>query len=235
MMPRVDAGLRGEPLEQRRRIRVEIDRVGIGVESRQRAVEVEAAAAGGGRRGGLAISSRGEVTLPSLYCRRHGTSRYATRPNQVRVPEGSCCRLSRISDAQANTSRPATTRRSRRIRSRRSCGGISIACRSAAREPGAVVGVDDEGVLQLLRGAGQLAQHEHAVLVVTRRDELLRDEVHAVVQRADDAEVGELVERDEAPQDQRVLAIADRAVRGTAAVADVDAATLASISCSSEA
>ena len=34
-------------------------------------------------------------------------------------------------------------------------------------------------------------------LVVARRHELFRDEVHAVVQRADDAEVGELKERDE--------------------------------------
>ena len=53
--------------------------------------------------------------------------------------------------------------------------------------------------------ARERAQYQDAVLVVTRRDELLRHEVHAVVQRADDAEVGESIERDEAGQLERAL------------------------------
>ena len=53
-----------------------------------------------------------------------------------------------------------------------------------------VVGIDDERLRQLARGAGELGEHEHAALVVARGDELLGDEVHAVVQAADEAHVG---------------------------------------------
>ena len=73
-----------------------------------------------------------------------------------------------------------------------------------------IVGIDDQRVLELLRRAGERAQHEHAVLVVSRRDELLGDQVHAVVQRADDAEVREAVERDEAAAAERRLVVVDR-------------------------
>ena len=62
------------------------------------------------------------------------------------------------------------------------------------REGGArlleVVGVDDERLGQLARGAGELAQDQHALLVVPRRDELLGHQVHAVVQAAHVADVG---------------------------------------------
>src|SRR5881396_3180442 len=55
--------------------------------------------------------------------------------------------------------------------------------------PGEVVRVDDERVPQLVGRAREPAQDEHAVLVVANRDELLGDEVHAVVERGDHAEV----------------------------------------------
>ena len=48
--------------------------------------------------------------------------------------------------------------------------------------------------------AGQLAQNQDAVEVVARRDEFLRDQVHPVVQRRDDAEVGEPIQRHELGQ-----------------------------------
>ena len=70
------------------------------------------------------------------------------------------------------------------------------------------------GFPQLLRGAGQAAQHQHAVLVIPRGDELLRDQVHPVVQRAHDAEVRETIERDEARQLERGLVVVDRRRQG---------------------
>lgn len=66
-----------------------------------------------------------------------------------------------------------------------------------------VVRIDDERVVQLLRGARHLAEHQHAVLVLSCRDEFLGDEIHAVVQRADDAEVSETVQCHEAPDAER--------------------------------
>ena len=105
-----------------------------------------------------------------------------------------------MSDAQPNTLRPATTRRIARMRARRSLARHVDRLDQRVGEAVDVVRIDDERLVQLLRRARQRAQHQHAVLVVARRDELLGDEVHPVVQRADDAEVREAVERDEARQ-----------------------------------
>ena len=52
-----------------------------------------------------------------------------------------------------------------------------------------VVGVHDERLGELARGAGELAEHEHALFVVAGGDELLGDEVHAVVEAAHVADV----------------------------------------------
>ena len=57
-----------------------------------------------------------------------------------------------------------------------------------------VVGIDDQRLGQLARRAGELRQHQHALLVVARGDELLRDQVHAVVQAGDEAQVGGAVD-----------------------------------------
>ena len=70
----------------------------------------------------------------------------------------------------------------------------------AAVNPRSSYGIDDQRLGQLLRRAGQLAQNQHAVEIVARGDELLRHKVHAVVQRRDDAEVREPVERHELRQ-----------------------------------
>ena len=60
---------------------------------------------------------------------------------------------------------------------------------------GDVVRVDEERRLQLLGGAGELGEHERAGIVgVLGGDELLGDEVHAVVERRDEADAGEPVE-----------------------------------------
>ena len=75
------------------------------------------------------------------------------------------------------------------MRSRCSSADIGSAVASAALASLEIVRVDDQRLGQLARGAGELAQHEHAALVVARGDELLRDQVHAVVQAAHVAEV----------------------------------------------
>src|SRR6266567_7933299 len=53
----------------------------------------------------------------------------------------------------------------------------------------AMVRVDERRIVQLTRGARELRQHEHPLLVVTRGDELLGDQVHAVVEARDHAHV----------------------------------------------
>ena len=85
-----------------------------------------------------------------------------------------------------------------------------------------VVRIDDEGVLQLLRRTRQLAQHQHAVLVVARGDEFLGDQVHPVVQRADDAEVRETVERHQRLDPQRRGLIRDERCTVGCTVAPVE-------------
>ncbi len=60
-----------------------------------------------------------------------------------------------------------------------------------------VVWIDDDGLLEFLCRACQGAQHKDTVLVVPGGDELLCNEIHSIVQRADDAEVREPVERDQ--------------------------------------
>ena len=58
-----------------------------------------------------------------------------------------------------------------------------------------VVGVDLHGIGQLAGSAGELRQHQHAAQVGAGGDEFLRDQVHDVVQRADDATGRDPVER----------------------------------------
>src|SRR5437870_1238136 len=57
-----------------------------------------------------------------------------------------------------------------------------------------VVGVDQQRVAQLARAPREAAQDQHAVPVVANGDELLRDQVHPVVERGHHAEVGVTVE-----------------------------------------
>ena len=126
--------------------------------------------------------------------RRRPTRRRGRRGSRRVYPARNPCPFrrssrSRMSDAQARTSRPATRRRSACMRRRRSQAGMSMRARDRRGEAALVVRIDDQRLGQLLRGAGQLAQNQHAVEVVARGDELLGDEVHPVVQRRDDAEV----------------------------------------------
>ena len=102
-----------------------------------------------------------------------------------------------MSEAQPKTLRPATLRRMARMRSRRSSASMSMARVMAAANPSTSYGLMMSASRNSSRRAGERAQHQHAVLVVSRRDELFRDEIHPVVQRADDAEIGHAVERDE--------------------------------------
>src|SRR4051812_3894652 len=53
-----------------------------------------------------------------------------------------------------------------------------------------VVGIHDQCFRQLTRGAGEEAEDQHTPFVVTRRNEFFRDEIHAVVEARDHAEIG---------------------------------------------
>ena len=57
-----------------------------------------------------------------------------------------------------------------------------------------VVRIDHQRLAELVGRARELAQHQHAVVVEPRRDELLRDEVHAVAQRRHQHHVGGAIE-----------------------------------------
>ena len=56
-----------------------------------------------------------------------------------------------------------------------------------------VVRIHDQRFGELTRRAGELAEQEHAAFIVARGDELLRDEIHPVVQAADEAEIGRAI------------------------------------------
>ena len=75
------------------------------------------------------------------------------------------------------------------MRTRCSAAGITSASGHRLCRLVEVVRIDDERLGQLARRAGERAEHQHAALVVARGDELLGDQVHAVVQAADVAEV----------------------------------------------
>ncbi len=77
-----------------------------------------------------------------------------------------------------------------RIRSRCSSGCIVSASWSAAAHWSASYGLTTSASASSRDAPGELRQDQHALLVVARGDELLGDEVHAVVQAADEAQVG---------------------------------------------
>ena len=131
-----------------------------------------------------------------------------------------------MSDAHARTSRPATRRRIACILRRRSHTGISTARSIAAVNPLIVVRIDDQGLRELLRGAGQLAQNQHAVVIVARGDEFLRDQIHPVVQRRDDAETRQPIQSHELRQRKRPLQVANRPLLRSLAVRPVHARDL---------
>src|ERR1051326_6765346 len=57
-----------------------------------------------------------------------------------------------------------------------------------------VIGIDKQGVGKFASSAGEGTEDEDAVFIVPRRDILLGDQVHAVVQRGDQADVGGTIE-----------------------------------------
>ena len=52
------------------------------------------------------------------------------------------------------------------------------------------IGIHDQRSGQLPGGAREAAQDQHAALVISRADEFLRDQVHAIMEAADVAEIG---------------------------------------------
>jgi hypothetical protein len=85
-----------------------------------------------------------------------------------------------------------------------------------------VVGVHEQGLLEVARGAGEAAEHEHAAQVVARGHEFLGHEVHAVVQAAHVADVGGAVV---AHDDVRLVVLAqqDERLPVRSAIRGVDA------------
>ena len=86
-----------------------------------------------------------------------------------------------------------------------------------------VVRIHDQRFGELVRGSGELAQHEHAVAVDARRDVLLGDEIHAVAQRRDEHHVGRAVARGELDLVHRVVHVVNRRALCKVAVRAVDA------------
>ena len=72
-------------------------------------------------------------------------------------------------------------------------------------------GVHQHGLVQLARRAGEARQHQHAAMVGARGDELLGDQIHAVVQRRHDAHRGRAVERGDLRRLAMLVDVDDRA------------------------
>ena len=53
-----------------------------------------------------------------------------------------------------------------------------------------IVRTDDQGFRQFSRGARKLREDQHASLIVAGRDKFLGDQVHTVMQAADEAQIG---------------------------------------------
>ena len=73
-----------------------------------------------------------------------------------------------------------------------------------------VVGIDAERLAHGLRRAGHPGEQEHAGVVRLTRDELLRDEVHAVAKRGDERDRGVAIERRELRTGHGAVDVADR-------------------------
>jgi hypothetical protein len=98
---------------------------------------------------------------------------------------------------------------------------MSRACSIAVGHAVDVVGVDVQGLGHLVGGAGELAEHEHAVAVGAGRGELLGDEVHAVAQRRHEHDVGGAVQADQLGLREAAVQVVDRrAVEGRPAAVD---------------
>ena len=82
-----------------------------------------------------------------------------------------------------------------------------------------VVGVHEPGLAQLLGGAGELGEHEGAVVLVAAGDVLLGDEVHPVAVGGDDHDVGGAVERGHLGAGERGVEVGDRRAADAAEVA----------------
>ena len=105
---------------------------------------------------------------------------------------------------------PATIRRIATHAPRRSSRGMSSARSSASAKSSMSYGLMMSASSQFLRRACQRTQNQHAVVIVPCGHELLGHEVHAVVQRTDDAEVRQPIERNETRQRQSGLVVVDR-------------------------
>src|SRR6478736_1935279 len=75
-------------------------------------------------------------------------------------------------------------------------GGLHVnRAHDGVLEPVDVVRIHQEGLLELVRGAGEFTEHQGAVVVRPGRDVFLGDQVHAVAQGCDEHDVGGQVQR----------------------------------------
>ena len=160
--------------------------------------------------------ARSRSRATSSRCSRRGSVSGGVRPwgsagrfHQTASGTSSRRRAERIFPAHRYTLLAATAARIRCIRRCRSSRGISRADRMASAISSMANGIDLQRVGQLAGRAGELAEDQHAVLVGPAGDELLGDQVHPVVQRADDAEVGQPVQGHHLDRPEVLLAVDD--------------------------
>ena len=70
-------------------------------------------------------------------------------------------------------------------------------------------GLTSSASVELVRRAGELAEHQDAAVGDAARDELLRDEVHPVVQRRHEHHVGSAVQRRNLHRLERLVDVVD--------------------------
>ena len=96
-------------------------------------------------------------------------------------------------------------------RIRRSVSGIDNAVAMVARHAVDIVRIDQQRGIELIRGAGEFRQHQHAGIGgILRGDIFLGDEIHAVMQRRHQADLRRAIEACQHGLAESLVEIADR-------------------------
>lgn len=134
---------------------------------------------------------------PSLRCcsiEAHAPGSAAGGPAAGASGISNLSRAERIFPAQRYTLLSCTADRMRCIRRFRSAGDIPMASRIASASSSIAYGLNRRASLSLESSPGKLAQEQDAILVRPASDELLGNQVHSIMKRADDAEVSQTME-----------------------------------------
>ena len=65
--------------------------------------------------------------------------------------------------------------------------------------------VDQARLRQFSRGTREVAEDQYTIAIEPAGDKLLGNQIHAIVQRADDAEIGQQVQRDQRRSDRHAF------------------------------